>query len=329
MESRSPILEAALGAVIIIVIGLFIWLSAAVGGTAPRSAARYTLAFDSAIGLATDNAVAVAGVKVGIVETIRVNERTAEVGIAIEPNVSVYENAFATVRSKTLLGEKYLDLDPGDKVNPLLPPGSVLSKNTPTVEIDQLLRSTAELLTALNVVVPPVTEALSTLEKAVEASGGDLPKTLGETLASANGLMTELTTVMAESKQGIGDLVRLGVRDGPRLMARILKVSSALETLLATVDTEAVNGAFVAAGPVLRDAEGLGTTARESLESVNATSKQLEEMMRKFDVILKKVEAIDERAIREFVQVEGVRVNVIPNSDAQRKIRALEEAQKK
>ena len=75
---------------------------------------------DSALGLYPDNPVTIAGVPIGVVEQVTVEGKQARVKIAIRPDMPLYSNAKAAVRARSLLGEKYIDLDPGDIKQPTL-----------------------------------------------------------------------------------------------------------------------------------------------------------------------------------------------------------------
>src|SRR5688500_7114071 len=98
MEPSSWKTEVTLGALVVLALVAFVWLTFAVGGGAPSGATRYVLMMDSALGLSEDNAVAVAGVKVGVVDEIKVEGRRAKVVIAIDPGVAIHEDARAALR---------------------------------------------------------------------------------------------------------------------------------------------------------------------------------------------------------------------------------------
>lgn len=78
--------------------------------------------FDSVAGLDKKSAVRVAGVRVGKVADIKLRpDGKAEVTLEIEKDVQLHGNASAKVANLGLLGEKYVELDPGTANAALIP----------------------------------------------------------------------------------------------------------------------------------------------------------------------------------------------------------------
>lgn len=71
--------------------------------------------FKDALGIYTKSRVLSAGIEVGQIEDKRLDPQTnlARVDIRIFPHIKVYENAVVSKRAASLLGEFYLDIDPG------------------------------------------------------------------------------------------------------------------------------------------------------------------------------------------------------------------------
>src|SRR5947199_7624001 len=80
--------------------------------------------FDSVAGLDKKSAVRVAGVRVGKVTDIRLRpDGKAEVTMELDRDVQLHQNAAAHVANLGLLGEKYIELDPGSANLPVVPEG--------------------------------------------------------------------------------------------------------------------------------------------------------------------------------------------------------------
>jgi phospholipid/cholesterol/gamma-HCH transport system substrate-binding protein len=81
-----------------------------------------TAIFDSVAGLDKKSAVRVAGVRVGKVSDIRLRpDGKAEVTMELDRDVQLHQNAAAHVANLGLLGEKYVELEPGSTNLPVLP----------------------------------------------------------------------------------------------------------------------------------------------------------------------------------------------------------------
>ena len=71
--------------------------------------------FHDASGLFEKSRVMTAGISVGQIEKRELDPKTAKakITIRIAPNIKLYENAVVTKKSASLLGEYYLEIDPG------------------------------------------------------------------------------------------------------------------------------------------------------------------------------------------------------------------------
>lgn len=80
--------------------------------------------FDDVAGLDDESAVRIAGVRKGHVTDIKVRpDGTAEVSMVVDDDVPLHANATARVANLGLLGEKYIELDPGTPNAPVLSAG--------------------------------------------------------------------------------------------------------------------------------------------------------------------------------------------------------------
>ncbi len=324
METRSAKLDVLLGAIVIGVAALFVWLSLAVGGGAPRDSQRYVLLFDSALGLHEDNSVAIAGVHVGVVDDIGIDGRRARVTIAIDPGVTLHEGARAAVRAKTLLGEKYIDLDPGEGPAPVLAAGAVLDENVPTVEIDSVIRSVSQLVASLNVITPPLETAVMRVDAMLkDADNEQLSEELTRTLADAGTLIRETSSLVNESADDVKVLLRLMRDKGPNIFEQLDSASGRLDRVLASLDQEAIAKGTEKIGPTLDNVDGAMRDMRLAMADIKSASGRIESILVKVDRNLSRMEDVNERSIREFFQVEGVRVNLIPDARVERRVKHL------
>ncbi len=69
--------------------------------------------FSSVTGLKKDTNVEIAGVKVGTIKNIELENYQATVSMSIRKNIEIQEDAIASIRTKGLLGEKYIAITPG------------------------------------------------------------------------------------------------------------------------------------------------------------------------------------------------------------------------
>jgi len=125
---------------------LFLWL--AFGGPVPLKPKgyRFEVSFKEAGQLAQEADVRISGVSVGKVKSIKPDKHTGLSDAVIEMNreyAPIPNDTRAILRQKTLLGETYVELTPGDPSSGKLPENGHLpvGQVAPTVELDEILRT--------------------------------------------------------------------------------------------------------------------------------------------------------------------------------------------
>jgi len=144
--SLAQILTMVVFALSCFVLLLFLWVS--FGGSTPLKPDGYqfTVPFKEAGQLAQEADVRISGVRVGTVKKIEAIPETgrSNVTVQMQPEYSpIPVDSRAMLRSKTLLGETYLELTPGNPDGPFLadngtlPPGNI----KPSVELDEIIQA--------------------------------------------------------------------------------------------------------------------------------------------------------------------------------------------
>ncbi|HVI02831.1 MAG TPA: MlaD family protein, partial [Enhygromyxa sp.] len=134
-----------LGVFVVISLGLLLWLAQSIGALGSKHGNRYHVTLDTAAGLVKDNAVKIAGVKVGVIEAVEVDGDQAVLTLLVDPEVELHADTVALVRAKSLLGEKYLQLEPGSN-GALLGDGDTIADVRSTFEIDEVLNALEPIL---------------------------------------------------------------------------------------------------------------------------------------------------------------------------------------
>jgi phospholipid/cholesterol/gamma-HCH transport system substrate-binding protein len=326
VEERASRTELALGLLVAGVLVAFVWLAFAVGSGAPRNAVHYDLVFDSALGLSADNMVAVAGVRVGVVSNIRVDGRRARVSIAVEPGTQLHADATAAVRQKTLLGERYVDLDPGTTTASLLAPGQTLANTVPTKEIDEVIRQVAELVERLNRITPPLESALGRVDEALaNESGTQLVSDVLATVQEARGLIRAANGVVLHSGDDLQAVLAMARGRGPAILDKLDAVGTRVNDLLAAVDPATIENATSRIGPAAENVNQITSDMRTAMVDVRSAAQRFDGVLLRLDQTLQRLDAINEGAIREMLQIQGVRVNFIPDTSVTTRVKKLRE----
>lgn len=75
--------------------------------------------FSSASGLKTGATVEIAGVEVGRVKSIALKDDRAMVKLAVQNGTKLYSDTIASIKTRGIIGEKFLALSPGGGGDPL------------------------------------------------------------------------------------------------------------------------------------------------------------------------------------------------------------------
>jgi len=122
---------------------------------------KQKLIFDDISGVEVNDYIRISGINIGIIENINLLKGKAIITIKIPKNIILYENAKAIIKSKSLLGEKYIELFIGSSNFPILRENSILFNNYPTIDINQVLQEIGILSTRFNLFIDNLEEIIN------------------------------------------------------------------------------------------------------------------------------------------------------------------------
>ncbi|MGE3976175.1 MAG: outer membrane lipid asymmetry maintenance protein MlaD [Nitrospira sp.] len=94
--------------------------------------------FNSATGLKAGATVEVAGVEVGRVKAIGLKEDRALVRLSVHSGTKLYSDTIASIKTRGIIGEKYLSLSPGGGGDPLKP-GDTIRDTESGLDLEELV----------------------------------------------------------------------------------------------------------------------------------------------------------------------------------------------
>ena len=97
-----------------------------------------TVDFPSVGGLKAGSTVEIAGVEIGRVESIGLADYQARVVLRVNSDVKLQEDSIASIKTKGLIGEKYVRVSPGGSENVIPPNGKIREVEAP-VDFEELL----------------------------------------------------------------------------------------------------------------------------------------------------------------------------------------------
>lgn len=165
---------------------------------------EYLIIFDQVTGLTPSDPITVQGIDIGRVRSIGFYKDSVSVRAWISKKVTLHRNASARIKPLGMIGEKYIDLDPGS-ADALLPKGGIVrGRYLPDLadsgeNLDELLQSTATLLKTLNNSINP--GELKKIQRHTARAAADLEKITRQSKKTLSRMDTLLSTGVKWTKR--------------------------------------------------------------------------------------------------------------------------------
>ena len=315
--------DLALGVFMLAAAALLIGLFVALGGWKLSHGMHVTVRFDDATGLVKDSPVVVAGVPVGRVERLTLKDGKAVALLDLERSADLRVDMLAGIRSKSLLGEKIVELVPGEPSAPRLADGAVLTRSRSAVEPDQILAKLGPVLANVDpedlaTLVRAGAKAVDSkgfarlldladrLDRAVTAGGPDLlsaVKGLNRAIPKAESVLNHLVAAGPAIERVTAQADKLAAR-APSLLDRADLVLARTDRLLLSMDR----------GPhLVSQADAVFSRMPATLDRLDRMTDRLGVTLEKAQPALEQASALlNEATIRRLLREEGVRVRFGP-----------------
>lgn len=133
-------IETAVGMFMIIGLACLAYLAVKLGDVDLFGSEQYVVKarFSNVSGLKEGSSVEIAGVQVGKVSKIDLDNYQAFVELLINTRIKIQEDAIASVRTQGIIGDKYIKISPGGSEEYIRPNG-ILTETESTVDIEELI----------------------------------------------------------------------------------------------------------------------------------------------------------------------------------------------
>jgi phospholipid/cholesterol/gamma-HCH transport system substrate-binding protein len=140
MNVEKTKLELVVGVFVLIGILCLGYLSIKLGKLEVIGGNRYHVdaEFDTVSGLRPGATIEIAGVEVGKVKAIQLKEDRAVATFAINDGVKLYDDAIASVKTRGIIGEKFVSLSPGGG-GAELKPGQKIRDTESGLDLEELV----------------------------------------------------------------------------------------------------------------------------------------------------------------------------------------------
>lgn len=218
--------EAKVGVFVIIGLIIFGYMSMKVGNLTFSTEQGYDIEvlFDSATGLAKDVSVEIAGVEIGRVKDISLQNGKALVVLRMNPGLVIRKNDTAIIRTRGILGDKFVEIKPGSMTAPPISPGERITLTAPITDMDVLMNTLGEVAEDIKALTNSLSNVIGTetgeadlreifenikevvvaLNRTVQNNQDDIGKIV-DNLTTFTGTLEEIST---EHKEDIGTIIR-------------------------------------------------------------------------------------------------------------------------
>lgn len=137
---KHNVIETAMGAVVIATAGIFIVFAMRTADVDTSRGYQIKGAFSNANGVIVGSDIRIGGVKVGTVSKLELDPVSyqAVITMTVSDGVKLPDDSSATIRSESLMGGKFLALDPGGSET-MLAAGGLIRHTQSTPDLEQLL----------------------------------------------------------------------------------------------------------------------------------------------------------------------------------------------
>jgi phospholipid/cholesterol/gamma-HCH transport system substrate-binding protein len=94
--------------------------------------------FSNSGGLKKGSSVMIAGVEVGRIKRISLEDYQARVVLNVAEGIKIQEDAIASIKTRGLIGEKFVEITPGG-AEKMVPPGGRIRETQPPIDFEQLI----------------------------------------------------------------------------------------------------------------------------------------------------------------------------------------------
>jgi len=134
--SRNAV-ETVMGAVVLVVAAVFLFFAYTTTKVTTAGGSVYSAQFSRVDGIRDGTDVRISGIKVGQVTslTLDAKEFWPVVRLSVDPNLKLSTDSIVSIKMSGLLGDKYVDIEPGND-DQIIPPGGKFTHTNPPFDLE-------------------------------------------------------------------------------------------------------------------------------------------------------------------------------------------------
>jgi phospholipid/cholesterol/gamma-HCH transport system substrate-binding protein len=239
--------------------------------------------FDNISGLKEKSPVEIAGIEIGLVKRIALEGDQAKVTLAIEPHVVVHSDARVVVRTRGVLGDKYVEILPGTAAYPEISGGQTIARSETPPSLEDVLQKVGQIADDVGLVARSMANAMGgdqgqhdlklMVENLRDMSVGlnsmvqSNMEAVNQIVANLRDFSTDLKGISGSNKDGVDTIVR-------NLEVASAEVRVTLEEMNSFLDK--VQRGQGPMGRMVSD-EQMGEDLKKTLASLESVSRKIDE----------------------------------------------------
>lgn len=193
--------EFKVGAMVIAVGSLIAFMSMQVsdGPSFLAGKSRAWFLLPNAAGLIKNSAIRSAGIPVGTISNVSLQDGQARIDIILRSDVQLTTSAAVEIKANGILGDKYVEVYPGSPTDPPLPDGGQILTVKDRGSLDNLIAQVGDVTGSLKDVSEALREAVS--------EDGTRKHVLGRIVNNIEKLTADLSEMTGQNKDKINDII--------------------------------------------------------------------------------------------------------------------------
>ncbi len=283
MSNFSP--EAKVGVFIVIAVIILGYMSMKIGKLTFSGEKGYDLHvfFDSATGLAPDVPVEIAGVEVGRVDSISLKEGKALVVLRMHPDIIVRQDAKAIIRTRGILGDKYVEIIPGLESSPIIKPGERIVLTAPVTDMDMLMNTLGEVAQDIKVLTHSLSNVIGGEKReasliAIIENAKQMTEALNQTIRSNQEEIGVIVNNLAHFSATMKDIGDQNKDDIGHIIKTAREMSGTMESLAADLSeiSDKINQGKGSIGKLINEDDAV-RNLNETLAALNEITQKIKQ----------------------------------------------------
>ena len=154
---------------------------------------------DNAAGLIKNSGVKTAGIPIGVIKDIRLQDGKARVEISIKSEIPLFTSATVEIKSLGILGDKHVEINPGSISDPPLGEGGQILNVKDKGSLDNVMAQVGDIAGSLKQVAEVVRESVS--------DDGTQKHVLGRIMKNIEKITEDVKDITGDNKEQIAEIV--------------------------------------------------------------------------------------------------------------------------